>query len=267
MTTLFVPHGAPTFALAPGPAGQALSDWAAGRDRPAAVLLVSSHWDSAAPCLGAVRQPETIHDYWGFPDALYDLTYPASGAPLVAMEAKKLLDGAGFDAGLNVQRGFDHAAWIPLRMLFPDAGVPVATLSIQSALGPLHHFRMGQALAPLAAQGVLIVASGNLTHNLFHYRFAAMGAGEEPAYVREFQEWVRDRLAERDVDALLDYRARAPGAVEAHPSEDHLLPLFVALGAAGADSAAQRLYGGVYDAVIAMDSYAFSSPQSTGTRH
>ncbi|MBS4097719.1 MAG: dioxygenase [Sulfuricella sp.] len=255
MTTLFVPHGAPTFALAPGAAGQALSDWATGREKPPAVLLVSAHWDSAAPCLGAAQQPETLHDYWGFPDELYDISYPAPGAPQVAQQAKELLDGAGFTVGLDDRRGLDHGAWIPLRILYPGADVPVATLSIQSALGPLHHYRVGQALAPLAAGGVLLIASGNLTHNLRHYQ--TVQGTQPPAYVREFQGWMAERIAEGNIAELLNYRTLAPGAVEAHPRDDHLLPLFVALGAAGENFTAIRLYEGIYDKILAMDAYVF----------
>ncbi|MEN6585087.1 MAG: class III extradiol ring-cleavage dioxygenase [Sulfuricella sp.] len=256
LPTLFVPHGAPTFALAPGPAGQAMCDWACRIEKPRAVLVVSAHWDTAEPCLGAAMRPETIHDFWGFPDALNELGYPATGAPGVAMKAKQLLDAGGFHAALDHERGLDHGAWIPLRILFPTAGVPVATLSIQSALGPRHHYRVGQALAPLAAQGVLIVASGNLTHNLSHYRPAAAGAGEPP-YVGRFQAWFWDRLVARDVESLLAYRGLAPGSVEAHPRDDHLLPLFVALGAAGPDFTAERVFKGVYENMLAMDSFAF----------
>lgn len=254
MTALFVSHGAPTVALAPGAAGQALSAWASGRDKPSAVLVVSAHWDSAAPCLGTADQPETLYDFWGFPEALYDLVYPARGAPQLAVAAQQLLDRAGLPASLDPRRGLDHGAWIPLRILYPEADVPVTALSIQSALGPHHHYRLGQALAPLAAQGVLILGSGSLTHNLRHYRREDV----EPAYVGQFQEWIRERLVAQDVASLLAYRELAPGAVEAHPSEEHLLPLMVCLGAAGTEFKVQRLYGGVYDAAIAMDSYVFS---------
>lgn len=257
LPSLFVPHGAPTFALAPGPAGQAISEWAGRLVKARAVLAVSAHWDTARPCLGAAPQPETIHDFWGFPDALYELGYPATGAPDVAVQAAELLEAAGFGATLDSARGLDHGAWIPLRMLFPAADVPVATLSIQGGQGPRHHYRVGRALAPLAAQGVLIVASGNLTHNLSHYRPAAAGGGGEPPYVGKFQDWIWARLAARDIESLLAYRRLAPGAEEAHPRDDHLLPLFVALGAAGPDFSAERVYRGVYENMLAMDSFAF----------
>lgn len=254
MTPLFVPHGAPTFALQPGPAGAALAARAAAMPAPRGVLMVSAHWDTEQPTLGAAVQPETLHDYWGFPDELYDIDYPAPGAPWLAEAAGRLLGAAGFAVQLDARRGLDHGAWIPLRLMYPQAEVPVALLSIQSRQDPAHHFRLGQALAPLAAQGVLIVASGNLTHNLRHYQ---LYRDVTPPYVGEFQEWMAQRLEQGNLAELLDYRSLAPGAREAHPRDDHLLPLYVALGAAGQGARAERLTHEVYERVIAMDAYAF----------
>jgi 4,5-DOPA dioxygenase extradiol len=165
------------------------------------------------------------------------------------------------DAGLPVQtddtRGLDHGAWVPLRLMFPDADVPVIPVSVQTAGGPGAALRLGQALAPLTAQGFLVIGSGNITHNLRDYMLARAGQGT-PAYVREFPAWVAERLAAHDIDALLNYRSQAPDAVRAHPSEEHLLPLFVALGAGGGKQAhAQRLHAGVDDYVLAMDAWEF----------
>ncbi len=257
MTALFVPHGAPTFAQSPGPAGEAPYRWAQSQDKPGAILLVSAHWDSAAPCLGSVSQPETLHDYWGFPDALYDIVYPAPGAPQVAVAAKGMLDAAGFPAEFNNRRGLDHAAWIPLRILYPQADVPVATLSVQGALGPRHHYSVGRALTGLRQQGVVVVASGNITHNLSHYRAVCSRSGADLAYVAQFQDWIYQQLVKRDIEALLRYRELAPGGIESHPTEEHLMPLFVALGACGDGFTTQRLYDGIYHSMLAMDSYVF----------
>jgi 4,5-DOPA dioxygenase extradiol len=256
MPVIFAPHGAPTFALAPGEAGLALSRLASRLEQPACVVVVSAHWDTDIPSLGASdHHPETIHDFRGFPKELDALSYPAPGAPEVAMAAAELLKRAGFEARPDARRGLDHGAWVPLRFMFPDASVPVVPLSIQSHLGPEHHFRMGRALRSLSDQGILIVASGNLTHNLSHYRQAALGAGATPAYVDSFRDWAWDKLERRELGELLAYRDHAPGAQEAHPEDDHLLPLFVALGAAQDDYAAERLFSGVYDFVIAMDGF------------
>lgn len=254
--TLFVPHGAPTFALQPGETGEAMSAFARRIGRPKAVLIVSAHWDTEIPTLGIDPRPETIHDFYGFPQPLYAIRYPAPGAVSLAMDARSLLEESGFEVALDPGRGLDHGAWIPLRQMFPDASVPVMTLSLQSHLGPLHHYRVGQALAPLTDAGVLIIGSGNLTHNLGHFH-QLRGASAPPDYVRAFQDWVRDRLASGDVEGLLHYRREAPGAVLAHPTDEHLLPFYVAMGAAGRDFVTEALYSGVEFNMLAMDTYAF----------
>lgn len=245
LPTLFVPHGAPTFALQPGAAGAALAELVQGLpSSPVAVLVVSAHWDTETPTLGVACHPETLHDFYGFPQALYAMRYPARGAAPWAMEARTLLEEAGFEVKLDPLRGLDHGVWIPLRLMFPEADVPVFTLSLQSHLGPQHHYRLGQALAPLCARGVLVVGSGNLTHNLMH--FGKLGdARHPPAYVVNFQDWVRGRLVAGDIAALLAYREQAPEAKLAHPTDEHLLPLYVALGAAGADFTTQQAYSGI----------------------
>jgi len=258
LPTLFVPHGAPTFALQPGAAGAALAEFAQGLPRPKAVLVVSAHWETETPTLGVACRPETLHDFYGFPQALYSIRYPARGAVPWAMEARALLEEAGFEVKLDPLRGLDHGAWIPLRLMFPEADVPVFTLSLQSRLGPEHHHRIGQALAPLRAAGVLIVGSGNLTHNLAHFGMLR-GAKNPPEYVAAFQDWVHDRLAAGDMAALLAYREEAPGAALAHPTDEHLLPLYVALGAVSADFVAQQVYSGIEHNMLAMDAYAFRS--------
>ncbi len=254
--TLFVPHGAPTFALQPGAAGAALAETARRLHGVKAVLVVSAHWDSETPTLGIASHPETIHDFYGFPQALYSIQYPAPGAVPWAMEARALLEDAGFAVKWDMLRGLDHGAWIPLRIMFPEADVPVFTLSLQSHLGPEHHYRIGRALAPLRDRGVLIVGSGNLTHNLMHFG-SLRGASLPPAYVTEFQGWIRETLQAADTASLLQYRTLAPGAELAHPTDEHLLPLYVALGAAGQDYVAERLYGGIEYNMLAMDAYAF----------
>lgn len=258
LPALFVPHGAPTFALQPGEAGAALASLPQQLSEVKAVLLISAHWDTEKPTLGVASRPETIHDFYGFPQALYSIRYPAPGAVPWAMEARALLEEAGFEVKLDPLRGLDHGAWIPLRLMFPEATVPVFTLSLQSHLGPEHHYRIGQALAPLREAGVLIVGSGNLTHNLMHFGLLR-GASHAPEYVADFQGWVRDRLAAGDWASLLEYRTLAPGAEAAHPTDEHLLPLYVALGAAGADFAAEQVYSGIEHNMLAMDAYAFRS--------
>ena len=254
---LFVPHGAPTFALRPGAAGAALAAAARTLPRPRAIVIISAHWDTAMPTVGFAGRPDTIHDFWGFPEELYALRYPATGCREAAQEVVAAIQAVGLPVQADPQHGLDHGAWIPLRLMFPDADVPVIPLSIQSQGGPAAAYRLGQALAPLAARNFLVIASGNITHNLRDFQRAGRNGGQTPAYVREFTDWIAGRLAARDVTGLLDYRRQAPGAVQAHPTDEHLLPLYVALGAAGDPTKIQRFHAGIDDYVIAMDAYAF----------
>ena len=256
--TLFVPHGAPTFALRPGAAGAAIAAAARRLPAPRAIIIVSAHWDTAVATVGFADRPETIHDFWGFPEELHALRYPATGCREAAAELASAIAAAGLPVEKDARRGLDHGAWVPLRLMFPDADVPVIPLSIQNHGGPQQAWRLGRALAPLTAKGFLLIASGNVTHNLRDYQLAGRNGGQTPDYVREFSEWFATRLAAGDTESLLDYRRRAPGAVRAHPSEEHLLPLFVALGAAGDNAGVERLHAGIDDYVIAMDAYVFS---------
>lgn len=257
LPALFVPHGAPTFALKPGAAGDAMTRTAAALPRPRAIVVVSAHWETEVPTVGVADDLETIHDFWGFPEPLYGIRYPARGSLAIAEEVRKALRDGGFEVRLDAGRGLDHGAWIPLRQMYPEADIPVVPLSIQHGQGPEHHFRLGRALAPLLAQGILVLASGNLTHNLSDYRTAYLGGTGSPAYVAEFADWMWQHLAAGDAEAVIDYRRQAPHAFRAHPSEDHILPLHVALGAGGAGYAAERLHAGIDDLVLAMDMVAF----------
>lgn len=263
LPTLFVPHGAPTFALQPGVAGAAIATAAKTLPQPRVVVIASAHWSTRVPTVGFAERPETIHDFYGFPDALYQLSYPATGCREAAEEVVAAIGAAGLPVERDAGRGLDHGAWIPLRLMFPDADVPVVPLSIQAHGGPGQAWQLGRALAPLVGKGFLVVGSGNLTHNLHDYRVGDAAAADQPGYVRRFADWIAGRLATSDVAALLDYRRLAPDAVRAHPSEEHLLPLFVALGAAGDAPEARRIHAGVADRVLAMDAYAFE-PRGAG---
>jgi 4,5-DOPA dioxygenase extradiol len=254
---LFVPHGAPTFALNPGAAGAAMSDMVQKLSPPRAIVVVSPHWDTRIPTVSVATQLETIHDFYGFPQELYTIQYPAKGSPEVAKEVASALRAAGLEVDDDSQHGLDHGAWQPLRQMFPNADVPIVPLSMQAHAGPAHAYRVGQALSALAEQNIWIVASGNITHNLRDWHVAASTDGQTPAYVHQFAEWVQTQLSAHDVPALLHYRQHSAEGRQAHPSEDHLLPLFVALGAAGDDARAQPFFRGVSDYVIAMDGYAF----------
>jgi 4,5-DOPA dioxygenase extradiol len=263
LPTLFVPHGAPTFALQPGAAGAAIATAAKTLPQPRVIVIASAHWTTRVPTVGFAERPQTIHDFYGFPDALYQLSYPATGCREAAEEVVAAIGAAGLPVERDAGRGLDHGAWIPLRLMFPDADVPVVPLSIQAHGGPGQAWQLGRALAPLVGKGFLVVGSGNLTHNLHDYRVGDAAAADQPGYVRRFADWIAGRLAAGDVAALLDYRRLAPDAVRAHPSEEHLLPLFVALGAAGDAPEARRIHAGVADRVLAMDAYAFE-PRGAG---
>ncbi|MCP9901842.1 DODA-type extradiol aromatic ring-opening family dioxygenase [Cyanobium sp. Cruz CV13-4-11] len=244
-------------ALRPGAAGAALKALAETLARPRAVLVISPHWETEVATVGTASQLETIHDFGGFDPALYAIHYPVQGSPQGAQEVLTVLEAAGLPVRTDAHRGLDHGAWVPLRVLFPQADVPVVPLSIQHHGGPQHAYRIGQALAPLAAQGWLIVATGNITHNLRDWQQAEMGAAIDRSYAQRFSDWVHDQLIRGDTVALLDYRQRHPDALQAQPRDEHLLPLFTALGAADTGAHARAIHRGISDHVIAMDGYAF----------
>ena len=254
---LFVPHGAPTFALEPGAAGAAMSDVVQKLSPPRAIVVLSPHWATRTPTVSTATRLETIYDFYGFPEALYSIQYPATGCPEVAKLVATALRTAGFEVLEDSHHGLDHGAWQPLRQMFPDADVPIVPLSMQTHAGPEQAYRIGQALSSLAEQDIWVVASGNITHNLRDWQVAAATGGQTPAYVHRFADWVQHQLTSGNVATLLHYREHSADGRQAHPSEDHLLPLYVALGAAGPNAQAQDFYRGVNDYVISMDGYAF----------
>ena len=242
-------------ALQPGPAGEAWKALARRLPRPRAILIASAHWETQLPMLTGSDKPDTIHDFYNFPEPLYRLRYPAPGAPDVAKRAQGLLKDAGFSAAIDGCRGLDHGAWSPLLHMYPQADIPVAQISVQPELGPQHHVNLGQAVRALADEGVLIIGSGHMTHNL---RDWSRGQGAPAPYAREFQGWVFDKLKEKDVQSLVDYRSRSPHGVRAHPTDEHFLPLFFALGAASEKAKPERVYDAIDSGVLAMDAYVFS---------
>lgn len=253
--------------LEPGAAGAALARAAAKLPRPRAIVVVSAHWQTELPTVGIAPQHapqfETIHDFSGFPSELYRVRYPARCDLGVAEQVRGLLNSGGFDTQVDDSRGLDHGAWTPLLLMYPAADIPVIPISLHRGRGPVHHFQVGRALGALLADGVLLLASGNLTHNLGDFRRSLGDGGRTPAYVREFADWMWQHIATGDEQALLAYRQRAPHAVRAHPTEEHLLPLYVALGAAGRACRPECLYTGVDLVVLAMDSFAFWPARSS----
>ncbi|MES2149483.1 MAG: class III extradiol ring-cleavage dioxygenase [Pseudomonadota bacterium] len=257
LPTLFISHGSPMLAIHDSPASRFLRQLGASLARPRAILIVSAHWERAGtPAASLAALPETIHDFSGFPPALFQLGYPAPGAPDCAERACALLEAAGWEVERSPTRGLDHGAWVPLRLMYPAADIPVAQLSLLRGATPARHAQMGAALASLRDEGVLVIGSGSLTHNLYEIAGPDLDA-EVPAWVSQFDAWMHDALAAGRREALLDYRARAPSAARNHPTEEHLLPLFVALGAAGDEAKARRLHASYEYGVLAMDVYAF----------
>ena len=256
MTTLFLSHGSPMQAIDPGEAGRAWVSLAASLPRPRAVLIASAHWETVLPMLTGRETLETIHDFSGFPEPLYRERYDAPGAPAVARRASELLQTAGYTAAINGCRGIDHGAWVPLKWMYPERDVAVVQISIQTELGPAHHLTVGEALAPLTDEGVLVIGSGHATHNLRDWSLHR-GDGRPLAYVEQFSDWLHKALVSGDREELIAYRERAPGAVRAHPTEEHFLPLFVALGAAGPEATARRVHASIMASALAMDAYLF----------
>ncbi len=254
LPTLFVSHGAPSFALDPGRAGPALTALGRALLRPQAVLVVSPHWMTPAPRVGVSSRPATIHDFGGFAPELYRLNYPAPGHAALAQRAVELLNAAGLPARADEGRGLDHGAWVPLMHLYPDADIPVFQVSLPARLDAESAWAYGQALAPLADEGVLIVGSGSLTHNLYEFR---SGHGREEAYAAEFAAWVREAVEQGDAERLRRTLDDAPHAQRAHPTTEHFWPLLVAAGAADLTQPVHVVEGGIVHGVLSMDSYAF----------
>ena len=248
---LFVSHGAPTLAVRASPARRYLQALGRRLERPRAILAISAHWETAAPAVSLSEAPETIHDFGGFERQLYEIRYPAPGTPDLAREVADRLAGAGHSASAR-ERGLDHGAWVPLLLMFPEADIPVAQLSVQPDRGPAYHRALGRILAPLRDQGVLLLASGSLTHDV-RSALSRDHDASTPDWVSAFADWMHRRIADDDLDALLDYRRRAPHAVENHPTEEHLLPLFTALGARLDDEHPATLHRSHTYGVLAMD--------------
>lgn len=255
MPALFVSHGAPTFALEPGTAGPLLhgiGERVRGLPGLRAILVVSPHWRTRGLHIGVSDFPKTIHDFGGFPAPLYEIQYPAPGAPGVAKEIAKLLSDSGFAVEQAANQGLDHGAWVPLRHMLPDASVPVLQLSLPIEFRPADAFALGRALAPARDEGIVILGSGGLTHNLSEFRRSSSDVVE--AYVGEFVQWTRQAVVARDSHRLIDLRS-APHSRRAHPTDEHYLPLLVAAGAGGSDDSVEIIEGGVTYTVLSMEGY------------
>jgi 4,5-DOPA dioxygenase extradiol len=263
MPTLFVSHGSPMFALEPGQAGPALQALGASLPRPQAIAVISPHWMTRGAAVCLADPPQAIHDFGGFDPRLYQMHYPAPKLGSVGMKyaelAIDLIAKAGWQVTPTTQWGLDHGAWVPLSYLFPRGDVPVFQISLPAHLNPQQAFDYGRALGGLRKQGVLVIGTGSLTHNLREFRPGlAVDAPVQP-YVREFVDWVREAVTQGDASSLIRTFELAPHAQRAHPSDEHYLPLLVALGAAqsGALITGHLIDGGVTHGILSMDSFVF----------
>jgi 4,5-DOPA dioxygenase extradiol len=255
--TLFVSHGAPSSPITDSPTRDFLAAQGSRRGRPRAILIISAHYLASRPTLTAHPQPETIHDFYGFPESLYALRYPAPGDPGLARAVAERLTGAGIPVELDPERGLDHGAWTPLMTMYPAANVPVVQLSLVRGEGTAYHHRLGEVLRGLGGDDILVVGSGGISHNLRALDWGAGIASAAPLpWVSAFTRWMAERTEAGDLEALLDYRSRAPHAVQNHPTDEHLLPFYVALGASESGRG-RRIHAGVEMRALGMDAYAF----------
>jgi 4,5-DOPA dioxygenase extradiol len=236
---LFISHGSPMLPLEDSPTTHFLSRLGESLARPDAIVIVSAHWESGELAINGSLQPETIHDFSGFPRQLYQLDYPARGDAALGARVKSLLEDEGFHPVTVVERGLDHGVWVPLMLMYPQADIPVLAVSLPRSLSPARLLDLGRALGTLRAQNVLVVASGSYTHNL--WALAEEGT-PPPDWATAFSQWVDDKLITGERKALLDWKAQAPHAAVNHPSDEHFRPLFVALGAGDEFTPPQRLH-------------------------
>lgn len=230
LPSLFISHGSPMLALEPGASGPALARLATQLPRPRAIVVMSAHWETTELRVTSNPHPPTWHDFGGFPAALYAVQYPAPGDSQLAEQVRQRLNEAGLPTTLDAKRPFDHGAWVPLSLMYPAADIPVVQVSLPSRHGPAYQQQVGQALAALREEGVLLIGSGSITHNLRELDWHAGPESVEP-WALAFRDWMIDKLAAGDTPALHDYRRQAPFAVRNHPSDEHLLPLYFARGA------------------------------------
>jgi 4,5-DOPA dioxygenase extradiol len=254
---LFVAHGSPTFGLDAGEYGNTLRRFGRRIPRPAAIVVASAHWEAPWPIrVTAAARPPLIYDFSGFPRALYELQYSAPGSPSLAAEVVRLLSEDGLSAASDPRRGWDHGVWIPLRLLYPAADVPIVEVSLPIPRDPETVLRMGAALAPLRRRNVLLVGSGGLVHNLGLARLDRPD-GRVDEWARQFDEWVRQRVERREKDEIARYRERAPHAALAVPASEHFDPLLFALGAAEESDATEEVSSGFQFSNLSLTSLAF----------
>jgi 4,5-DOPA dioxygenase extradiol len=252
MPTLFVSHGSPMLFLEKDlPARAFLATLGSLMPKPKAIVAVSAHWNTERPAVSVAAKPETIHDFYGFPEPLYRLHYQAPGAPELAARVAELT------GAVKAEYGLDHGAWVPAMLGWPEADIPIFQLAVQPYADPAHHIALGRKLAGLRDEGILVMGSGSATHNLRRLVRGAHDTPPEP-WAKAFDDWVAEKVEAGDEAALANYRTEAPHARDAHPTDEHFLPLHVAYGAAGKGARGKALHRSFTSGNLSMASYAFA---------
>ena len=255
MPTVFISHGAPDMELTHPPVSAFLSEITQSMPRPETILCISAHWETDQPTLSGTSAPEVIHDFFGFAQELYTMTYPAPGDPSLANEVQRTLSARGINTTIDPRRGLDHGAWVPLRLMYPTADIPVLQLSVQPTLPPEHHLQLGRLLQPLRDRDVLILGSGGVTHNLREFHSHCIDAPPVDK-AAAFDHWLEDCVTSGREQEVLQYDAYGPHAKWNHPSVEHFLPLFVPLGASGGEPGL-KLHESFTYGVLSMAAYGW----------
>lgn len=254
MPVLFVSHGPPSILKMNEPSSVFLKSLAVKLPVPSLIVCVSAHWETDIPTFSGASKPDLIYDFGG-PPQLFKETYPADGSSEFVKQALSLMEKNGIKARGDVRRGLDHGVWIPLKMIYPKADIPVVQLSIQTDKDPLHHYNIGKALQKFRDQEVLIVGSGGAVHNLYEIQEYKRN-DPPPDYVRLFNEWLYQALIKGDTDQLMRYKEFAPEPERSHPyPAEHFLPLFVCMGAADIGARVERIHNSYMYGTLSMDAY------------
>ncbi len=265
MPSIFVSHGAPTLATKNGAARRFLQNLSTMIEKPRAILIMSAHHDGRGKgaVVSTTSNHRAMHDFGGFPKELYQLNYPAPGNPDLAREVTKVLNQNSIDTLEDPTTGLDHGAWVPLLLMYPRAQIPIVRLSIDISRSPQWHFRLGEALRGFREQGILIMGSGSTTHNLQEF-FQGGYVYEDPApiWVTSFADWLAKKIEEGNQSAVLNAVSTGPNGQRNHPSMDHILPLFFAMGAGSANTPGLRLHQSSTYGVLSMDMYGFGEPKT-----
>jgi 4,5-DOPA dioxygenase extradiol len=256
--SLYISHGSPRLIIEDSASRDFLMGFAKDLPKPRAIVIASAHFGTSRPAVLGDEKPGMIYDFGGMP-ALRKLVYPAPGDPQLADKVASLWQAAGLAPAIVTGYGYDHGTWVPLMLLYPEADVPVVVISVQPHMGPAHHIAVGKALAPLREENILVIGSGSMTHNLDEF-YSSELPPDAPAkqFVAKFTDWVHAKIEAGATGDLVNYRKLAPHAADNHPTDEHLMPLFIAIGAgANGGDKGRRIHSSTRSGVISMDTYTF----------